>query len=177
MIHGHAVSTDMGFGTYLSYVEGWVSEAEMHRVFKCISDCELCLYHPIMDDDDMLWKAHLGIVEKRGGNLCAPNPKPLGSTGYHNDMTKDLLAQRMHEYKELVSKYPRGGRGVDDLCVEVGLEDPQSKKLQKRAAAELLDARVAAGKMELLVKLKEEGLLNEEQFHAQQENIEKLFSN
>merc|ERR1719367_120776 len=42
MLHGHAVSTDMGFGTYLSYVEGWVSEAEMHRVLKNISDCELC---------------------------------------------------------------------------------------------------------------------------------------
>jgi len=177
MLHGHAVSTDMGFGTYLSYVEGWVSEAEMHRVLKNISDCELCLYHPIMDDDENNWKAHLGIVEKRGGNLCAPVPKPVGSTGYLNDMTKELFAQRMHEYAELVSKYPRGGRGVDDLCVEVGLEDPQSKKLQKRAAAELVDARVAAGKMELLMKLKEEGLLNEEQVQAQQQNIENLFSN
>merc|ERR1719199_2319030 len=175
MLHGHAVGTDMGFGTYLSYVEGWVSEAEMHRVLKNISDCELCLYHPIMDDDENNWKAHLGIVEKRGGNLCAPVPKPVGRTGYLNDMTKELFAQRMHEYKELVSKYPRGGRGVDDLCVEVGLEDPQSKKLQKRAAAELVDARVAAGKMELLMKLKEEGLLNEEQVQVQQQNIENSF--
>merc|ERR1711907_818129 len=175
MLHGHAVGTDMGFGTYLSYVEGWVSEAEMHRVLKNISDCELCLYHPIMDDDENNWKAHLGIVEKRGGNLCAPVPKPVGRTGYLNDMTKELFAQRMHEYKELVSKYPRGGRGVDDLCVEVGLEDPQSKKLQKRAAAELVDARVAAGKMELLMKLREEGILNEKQVQAQQQSIESLF--
>merc|ERR1712230_352190 len=165
MLHGHAVGTDMGFGTYLSYVEGWVSEAEMHRVLKIISDCELCLYHPIMDNDENNWKAHLGIVEKRGGNLCAPVPKPVGRTGYLNDTTKELFA-----------KYPRGGRGVDMHCVEVGLEDPQSKKLQKRAAAELVDARVAAGKMELLMKLKEEGLLNEEQVQAQQRNIENLFS-
>jgi 3-dehydroquinate synthase len=171
MLHGQAVGTDMGFGAYLSYVEGWVCEAEMHRVLKNISDCELSLYHPIMDDDEMVWKTHLGIVEKRGGNLCAPIPKPLGFSGYLNDMSKELLAQRMHEYKELVSKYPRGGRGVEELCVEVGLEDPQSKKMQKRAAAELGEAEVAAGKLELLAKLKDVGLLSEEQFKAQQQQI------
>jgi len=171
MLHGQAVGTDMGFGAYLSHMEGWVSEEEMHRVLKNISDCELSLYHPIMDDDEMVWKTHLGIVEKRGGNLCAPIPKPLGFSGYLNDMSKEMLAQRMHEYKELVSKYPRGGRGVQELCVEVGLEDPQSKKMEKRAAAELGDAKVSAGKLELLVKLKDEGLLSEEQFKAQQQQI------
>merc|ERR1719440_724652 len=171
MLHGQAVGTDMGFGAYLSYVEGWVSEEEMHRVLKNISTCELSLYHPIMDDDEMVWKTHLGIVEKRGGNLCAPIPKPLGFSGYLNDMTKEMLAQRMNEYKEIVSKYPRDGRGVEELCVDVGLEDPQSKKMEKRAAAELGNDRVVAGKRELLAKLKAEGLLNEEQFEAQQQQI------
>eukprot|EP00931_Biecheleriopsis_adriatica_P024273 TRINITY_DN1516_c1_g2_i1.p1 TRINITY_DN1516_c1_g2~~TRINITY_DN1516_c1_g2_i1.p1 ORF type:complete len:757 (+),score=215.33 TRINITY_DN1516_c1_g2_i1:254-2272(+) len=171
MLHGQAVGTDMGFGAYLSFVEGWVSEEEMHRILKVISDCELSLYHPIMDDDAMVWKTHLGIVEKRGGNLCAPIPKPLGFSGYLNDMTQDLLAQRMHEYKEIVSKYPRGGRGVEELCVDVGLEDPQAKKMEKRAAAEISEAQVTNGKLELLAKLKDEGLLSEEQFKAQQEQI------
>jgi len=171
MLHGQAVGTDMGFGAYLSYGEGWVSEEEMHRVLKNISDCELSLYHPIMDDDEMIWKTHLGIVEKRGGNLCAPIPKPLGFSGYLNDMTKELLAQRMHEYKDLVSKYPRGGRGVEELCVDVGLEDPQSKKMERRAAAELGSAKVIAGKLELLTKLKEEGVLDDEQFKAQQQQL------
>jgi len=171
MLHGQAVGTDMGFGAYLSFVEGWVSEEEMHRILKNISDCELSLYHPIMDDDEMVWKTHLGIVEKRGGNLCAPIPKPLGFSGYLNDMTQELLAQRMHEYKELVSKYPRGGRGVEELCVDVGLEDPQSKKEQKRAAAEKVDSKVSDGQRELLKKLKDEGLLTEEQFDAQKVQI------
>merc|ERR1719446_1987979 len=119
----------------------------------------------------MVWKTHLGIVEKRGGNLCAPIPKPLGFSGYLNDMSKELLASRMHEYKELVSKYPRGGRGVEELCVDVGLEDPQSKKMQKRAAAELGQVEVMTGKMELLAKLRDEGLLTEEQFKTQQQQI------
>merc|ERR1719343_1093329 len=171
MLHGQAVGTDMGFGAYLSFVEGWVSEEEMHRVLKNISDCELSLYHPIMDDDEMVWKTHLGIVEKRGGNLCAPIPKPLGFSGYLNDMSKELLASRMHEYKELVSKYPRGDRGVEELCVDVGLEDPQSKKMQKRAAAELGASQVVAGKLELLAKLKSEGLIDEAQFKAQEQQL------
>lgn len=171
MLHGQAVGTDMGFGAYLSFVEGWVSEVDMHRILKTISDCELSLYHPIMDDDEMIWKTHLGIVEKRGGNLCAPIPKPLGFSGYLNDMTKEMLAQRMNEYKEIVSKYPRDGRGVEELCVDVGLEDPQSKKMEKRAAAELSSNEVSKGKLELLAKLKGEGLLTEEQFKAQQEQV------
>ena len=134
MLHGQAVGTCMGFGAYLSFVEGWVSEEEMHRILKVISDCELSLYHPVMDDDQMIWKTQLAIVEKRGGNLCAPIPKPLGFSGYLNDLSEEMLARRMHEYKDLVSKYPRAGRGVEEHCVDVGLEDPQAKKLQKLGA-------------------------------------------
>jgi len=171
MLHGQAVGTDMGFGAYLSFVEGWVSEGEMHRILKCISDCELSLYHPIMDDEKMVWKTHLGIVEKRGGNLCAPIPKPLGFSGYLNDMTEPMLGQRMVEYKSIVEKYPRNGRGVQELCVDVGLEDPQAKKMQKRAAAELSESAVVAGKKELLKKLLDEGILSNEQFEAQQTQV------
>jgi len=35
---------------------------------------------------------------------------------------------RLAEYKVLCAAYPRGGMGVEAHCVEVGLEDPQSKK-------------------------------------------------
>merc|ERR1719248_137246 len=63
MLHGHAVGTCMGFSTYLAHRDGFISEKEMHRIHKTISDCELSLWHPIMDDDANTWKAHLGIVE------------------------------------------------------------------------------------------------------------------
>jgi predicted O-methyltransferase YrrM len=118
----------MGFGAYLAHVEGYISEEEMNRIHKVISDCELTLYHPVMDDHASVWKAHLGIIEKRGGNLCAPVPKPLGKTGYINDLTEEQLYQRLNEYKVLASKYPRNGLGVDPHCADVGLEDPQEKK-------------------------------------------------
>ena len=169
MLHGQAVATCMGFGAYLSFVEGWVSEEEMHRILKVISDCELSLYHPVMDDDQMIWKTQLAIVEKRGGNLCAPIPRPLGFSGYLNDLSEEMLARRMHEYKDLVSKYPRAGRGVEEHCVDVGLEDPQAKKLQKKAEADAGLAKLAAAKMDLLRELRDEGLLTEQQFELKQQ--------
>ena len=73
--------------------------------------------------------------------------------------------------RDLVSKYPRGGRGVEEHCVDVGLEDPQAKKLQKKAEAEAGQAAVLAGKLELLEQLKQEGLLNAEQFDVKHQQL------
>jgi 3-dehydroquinate synthase len=128
MLHGHAVASCMGFGAYLAFKEGFIPEEEMKRIHTLISDMELTLYHPIMGDSARVWKAHLAMVEKRGGNLCAPVPKPLGHCGYINDVSRDQLNQRLVEYKALCAVYPRAGLGVEPHCVEVGLEDPQSKK-------------------------------------------------
>ena len=146
-----------------------MSEEEMHRILKVISDCELSLYHPVMDDDQMVWKTQLAIVEKRGGNLCAPIPKPLGFSGYLNDLSEEMLGRRMHEYKDLVAKYPRAGRGVEEHCVDVGLEDPQAKKLQKKAEADAGLAKLANAKLDLLRELRDEGLLTEQQFEQKQQ--------
>merc|ERR1712151_1489948 len=128
MLHGHAVASCMGFGAYLAHKEGFIPEDEMKRIHKLISDCELTLYHPVMDDSAIVWKAHVAMVEKRGGNLCAPVPKPLGKCGYINDITREQLDRALVDYKHLCAAYPRNGLGVEPHCTEVGLEDPQSKK-------------------------------------------------
>ena len=136
MLHGHAVATCMGFGAYLAFKDDYISEVEMKRILKLISDCELTLYHPIMDDHEKVWKSQVAMIEKRGGNLCAPVPKPLGKCGYINDLSKEMLSVRLVEYKEVCAAYPRGGLGVDVHCVDVGLEDPQSKKQNPMKAEE-----------------------------------------
>jgi 3-dehydroquinate synthase len=136
MLHGHAVATCMGLGAYLAFKEGFISEHEMQRIHKLISDCELTLYHPVMDDPKKVWKAHLAMVEKRGGNLCAPVPKPLGRCGYINDISKKQLELRLEEYKVLCATYPRSGMGIEAHCTDVGLEDPQSKKENPMKAEE-----------------------------------------
>merc|ERR1719265_927645 len=129
MLHGQAVGTCMGYGAYLAYVKGFIPQDEMHRILKVISDCELALWHPIMEDKEAIWKSNLAIIEKRGGNLAAPVPKPLGESGYINELTEEDLYRTVEEYKTICETYPRKGRGVDEHCVDVGLEDPQSKKL------------------------------------------------
>merc|ERR1712203_394733 len=75
-------------------------------------------------------------IEKRGGNLCAPVPMPLGKCGYLNDIEAETLNQRLAEYKAICAKSPRGGMGVDPHCTEVGLEDPQAKKENPMKAEE-----------------------------------------
>eukprot|EP01047_Picozoa_sp_COSAG01_P019675 COSAG01_NODE_1100_length_11694_cov_24.520138_1_plen_915_part_00 len=124
MLHGHAVGTCMGYGSYLSFVEGWITKDELSRVLGLISNVELTLWHPIMEDVDLIYAAQQKIVDKRGGNLCAPVPKELGKCGYINDMSKERLTQTLAEYKEICSAYPRAGMGVEVHCRDVGLEDP-----------------------------------------------------
>merc|ERR1712045_737097 len=100
MLHGHAVATGMGLGAYFSYVEGWIAEEQYNRILKLISDMELALWHPIMDEVDIIYSAQVKMIEKRGGNLCAPVPKgSIGQCGYINEMPKELLKQRLCEYK------------------------------------------------------------------------------
>ena len=70
-------------------------------------------------------------IEKRGGNLCAPDPRPLGYPGYLNDLSEEQLDNNLQEYKDICLSYPREGRGVEEHCVDTGLDDPQSKKMAK----------------------------------------------
>merc|ERR1719343_1408536 len=91
MLHGQAVGTCMGFGAYLAFKAGFIDETEMHRVLKVISDCELCLWHPVMEDGAAVWRSQVAMIEKRGGNLCAPIPRPLGESGYLNEISEEDL--------------------------------------------------------------------------------------
>ena len=137
MLHGHAVGTCMGYSSYLSYLKGWLTKDEMDRTLKLISDMELSLWHPIMDDIELLYGSQVKIVDKRGGSLCAPVPKTLGHCGYIQHLSKEELTKTLAEYKEICNTYPRGGLGVEVHCHEVGLEDPSivAKKYVKVAAA------------------------------------------
>ena len=127
MLHGHAVATGMGFGAYLSFCKGWVTTAELERILKLMSDLELSLWHPIMEDAHKIYRAQKKMIEKRGGNLAAPVPKGLGKCGYINHLPYELLVKRLQEYQGICQGYPRGGLGVEVHCREVGLQDPSTE--------------------------------------------------
>jgi len=125
MLHGHAVATGMGYGTYLSYKYGWISKQQFDRVLRLISTMELALWHPIMDNHDLVVSASKKVTAKRGGNLCAPVPKgSIGECGYINDLKDEEIPDTIVEYKDIVSKLVRNGHGVDVHCHDVGLDDP-----------------------------------------------------
>merc|ERR1712151_138580 len=128
-LHGHAVGTCMGYGAYIAWKHaGFITQAECDRVLDLISDLELALYHPIMDNHEISYASQVKMVQKRGGNLCAPVPKGrIGACGYVNNMPKQAFVDTMTNYKEYilqVRKMPRAGAGVDMHCHDVGLASP-----------------------------------------------------
>merc|ERR1711865_813411 len=134
MLHGHAVATGMGFGAYLAAKENFITQAEAQRIYRLISDLELSLWHPILDDYDVVWASQEKMTQKRGGNLCAPVPKgQIGSCGYINDVDRDRLERELKEYKTVVncSAFPRNGAGIDPHCADVGLEHPGTTGVAK----------------------------------------------
>ena len=124
MLHGHAVATCMGYGAFLAQQENFISEEESRRIMTLISDMELALWHDIMDNHDLFESCNAKITAKRGGNLCAPLPKPLGKCGYLNDLPRERVDTSLDEYKQMCQQFPRQGHGIHVHCKEVGLEDP-----------------------------------------------------
>ncbi len=128
MLHGHAVATCMGFGTFLAWRHcDWISEDDFKRVCILINNLELSLWHDVMDDKQIFHASTKKMIQKRGGNLAAPIPRgALGKCGYLNDITNDELDQYVDEYKELVTNamgLDRDGYGVEPLLHDVGLDD------------------------------------------------------
>ena len=125
LLHGHAVSVGMGFGSYQALRQGWISEDQFQRIARLISSFDLSLWHPILEERHLLWEAQLRMTEKRGGNLAAPLPKAsIGQCGYLNEVSEADLLKSLSDYKLRCRDFARNGQGVEVHCKDVGLEDP-----------------------------------------------------
>merc|ERR1711937_281969 len=86
------------------------------------------------DNHEVSYAEQKKIVEKRGGNLCAPVPKgAIGKCGYINNLDKKAFVETMTNYKAYVlsvRKMPRNGAGVDMHCHDVGLASPADSAKQ-----------------------------------------------
>ena len=125
MLHGHAVGCGMGYGAFLSHQQGWITTEERDRILRLISNFELSLWHPILEEVDLIHAAQERVTQKRGGNLVAPLPRNgIGQCGYLNELTHAELTDSLRAYGELCRTYPRAGLGVEAHCEDVGLENP-----------------------------------------------------
>ena len=123
LLHGHAVSIGMGFGAMLACDAGWITQSEMARIHRLIAGYDLSLWDDVLLDDRIMVEAHRKMIAKRGGNLVAPLPKgAIGQCGYLDDLSERDLPDAVRRYQTLCTRYPRGGRGVEPLCEDVGLE-------------------------------------------------------
>ncbi|NJN21978.1 MAG: sedoheptulose 7-phosphate cyclase [Leptolyngbya sp. RL_3_1] len=127
LLHGHAVAIGMGFGAYLSYRTGWITDEAFHRILRLIDSFGLSLWNDVLLNRETLWAAQEKIVQKRGGNLVAPLPKgDIGQCGYLNRLTQAELYEAIESYQRICADYPRQGVGIEPLCSDVGLEDPST---------------------------------------------------
>ena len=127
LLHGHAVAVDMGFGAFLSLRQGWIQREDFDAIVALIGGYGLSLWHDILDDGPVMWESHRKIIQKRGGNLVAPVPKGgIGQCGYLNDLSREAFFEAIQDYRAICAALPRGGRGIDPLCSDVGLEDPST---------------------------------------------------
>jgi len=168
MLHGHAVACGMGWGAYLAYYKKFINKSQLLRIMRLISSCELSLWHDIMNNDKIICDKQVKIIEKRGGNLCAPLPKEkIGECGYLNELSDEEIKQTLMEYKKLCVAFPRNGYGVDAHCADVGLENPAEVKtvnseLEIKIEAlqsELEKANAQISELQLRLKKKENGVL------------------
>ncbi|WP_427160244.1 sedoheptulose 7-phosphate cyclase [Aliinostoc sp. HNIBRCY26] len=112
MFHGHAVNIDMALSATIAARRGYITIQERDRILGLMSRIGLALDHPLLDEE-LLWRATESITLTRDGLLRAAMPRPIGECFFVNDFTKAEAAAALAEHKELCSKYPRGGEGVD----------------------------------------------------------------
>merc|ERR1719330_1613174 len=111
------------FGTLCPEDKGFVTRAERDRVLRLFNDMEISFYNPIIHKTELLWACQEKMVQKRGGNLCAPVPKKVGHSGYIQNMPKERLERLVEEYRIVCQPYPRHGVGVEPKVTDVGMEE------------------------------------------------------
>ncbi len=110
--HGHAINIDMALSATLALRRGYILESERDRLFYLMSRLGLALDSPWLTPE-LLHRATEAIVQTRHGQLRAAMPRPIGTCFFVNDLTTEELEAGLTEHREVVRRYPRGGRGED----------------------------------------------------------------
>lgn len=121
LLHGHAISVDMGYSATLSMLMGHLPAASHARLLALFSNLGLALDHPSFTLD-LLKEATTATIATRNGELRAP--LPTGALGTHviiANIEWPVLAKAWEMHKEFVKSLPRGGLGVEaTIDIRVG---------------------------------------------------------
>ncbi len=112
LYHGHAVNIDMALSATIAEKRGYITPSERDRILGLMSRLGLSLDHPLLESD-LLWKATESIIQTRDGKLRAAMPRPIGTSFFVNDLTREELEEGLADHKDLCATYPRRGDGLD----------------------------------------------------------------
>ena len=123
LMHGHSVTIGMAFGASLAAEMGWLKPVERDRIVALCRSLGLSVYHPILEDIDLMLEGQKNMRRKRGeGGLWAPLPKGIGSCDYAQEVSSGLLQAAIETHKQLCSSLPDGGKGKEMYLSDLGLE-------------------------------------------------------
>jgi 3-dehydroquinate synthase len=123
LMHGHAVAIGMAFGTSLAVEMGWLKSGERDRIINLCRSLGLSVYHPILEDIDLMLEGQKNMRRKRGeGGLWAPLPTGIGSCDYAQEVSSGLLQAAIENHKHLCSSLSDSGKGQEMYLSDLGLE-------------------------------------------------------
>ncbi|MEB3882689.1 sedoheptulose 7-phosphate cyclase [Lyngbya sp. CCY1209] len=123
LMHGHSVAIGMAFGASLAVELNWLEPAERDRIINLCRAIGLSVYHPILEDIDLMLEGQKNMRRKRGeGGLWAPLPTGIGSCDYAQEVSSGMLEVAVEHHKQLCAALPDGGRGQEMYLSDLGLE-------------------------------------------------------
>jgi 3-dehydroquinate synthase len=124
MMHGHAVTTGMAFGATLAVEMNWLKSEDRDRIIALCQSLGLTVYHPILEDMDLMIEGQKNMRRKRGdGGLWAPVPRGgIGACDYIQEVPPELLETAVAAHKAVCSKLPNQGAGIEMYLSDLGLE-------------------------------------------------------
>lgn len=123
LMHGHAVSIGMAFGASLAAEMDWLTSIERDRIIALCRSLELAVYHPILENIDLMLEGQKNMRRKRGeGGLWAPLPTDIGSCDYAQDVPPEVLQAAIASHKQLCLSLPNEGAGKEMYLQDLGLE-------------------------------------------------------
>lgn len=123
LMHGHSVTIGMAFGASLAVEMGWLEVEERDRIINLCRSLGLSVYHPILEDIDIMLEGQKNMRRKRGdAGLWAPLPTGIGSCDYAQEVSSGLLQGAVNKHKQLCAAFPDGGSGKEMYLKDLGLE-------------------------------------------------------
>lgn len=124
LMHGHAVTIGMAFGATLANELGWLTSQDQERIIKLCLDLGLSVYHPILEDTELMIQGQKNMRRKRGnGGLWAPLPKgKIGNCDYAQEVYPDLLEKAVSKHKVFCEALPNQGAGKEMYLADLGLQ-------------------------------------------------------